>query len=47
LAATPENVVSGLRIQRGAPGESAAYAVKTPMRPPRTAVMTLILTLWM
>jgi hypothetical protein len=47
FAATPENVVSGPRIQRGAPGESAAYAVKTPMRPPRTAVMTLILTLWM
>jgi hypothetical protein len=42
LAATPENVVSAERIQRGVPSRSAAYATKSPTTPPISAVTRLI-----
>ena len=41
FAATPENVVRMERIQRGVPSRSAAYAIASPTKPPRTAVMPL------
>jgi hypothetical protein len=45
FAATPENVVSALRIHLGVPSRSAAYAMKSPATPPMAAVMRLSLML--
>ena len=42
FAATPENVVSVERIQRGDPSRIAAYATKSPTIPPSRAVVRLI-----
>jgi hypothetical protein len=42
FAATPENVVSVERIHRGVPSRIAAYAMKSPARPPMSAVSRLI-----
>ena len=41
LAATPENVVSLPRIQRGVPSRTGAYAMRKPSRPPSSAVTRL------
>ena len=41
LAATPENVASAPRIQRGVPSRIAAYAMRKPSRPPSSAVTRL------
>ena len=42
FAATPENVVSAERTQRGVPSRIAAYAMKRPTTPPSSAVTRLI-----
>src|SRR5581483_2362489 len=42
FAATPENVVSTDRIQRGVPSRIAAYATKSPRTQPSAAVTRLI-----
>ncbi len=42
LAATPENVVRTVRIQRGVPSRIAAYATRKPKMPPIPAVIRLI-----
>jgi hypothetical protein len=45
FAATPEKVVSALRIHLGVPSRSAAYAMKSPATPPIAAVIRLSLML--
>ena len=45
FAATPENVVSALRIHLGVPSRIAAYAMKRPAMPPIAAVIRLSLML--
>jgi hypothetical protein len=47
FAATPENVVSAGRIQRGVPSFSAANAMQRPRSPPRIAVTRLISMLFL
>jgi hypothetical protein len=47
FAATPENVVSAGRIQRGVPSLSAANAMQRPRSPPRIAVTRLISMLFL
>jgi hypothetical protein len=42
FAATPENVANAERIQFGVPSRIAAYAIRKPRRPPRSAVTRLI-----
>ena len=46
FAATPENVVSVLRIHLGVPSRIAAYAMKSPATPPIAAVIRLSLMLF-
>ena len=42
FAATPENVPNAERIQPGVPLRLAAYAIRSPSSPPRSAVVRLI-----
>ena len=42
FAATPENVPKAERIQPGVPLRLAAYAIRRPSSPPRSAVVRLI-----